>query len=129
MKLYAQLSLREMEAVARLAPTREEVVTTFYSDEGVHEVRGKLFKVGTTDADAYEVAAGGRVFRADPSVSSSKEVWQIPYPHTLERKTVATHHLEGGLALIVEKRERGATYFFTGGTEIQAAEFLEKLHG
>lgn len=127
MKLYAQLTLREMEAVARMPPTKEEQVTTFYADEGVFEVRGKLFKLGILDADAYEATAGGRVFRADPSVSTSKEVWQIPFPHLLERKTVVTHHLPEGLALIVEKRDRGATYFFSGGTELQAATWLAKL--
>lgn len=129
MKLYTQLTLPEMEAVARMPPTKEEVVHTYFSEEGIFEVRGKLFKVGAEDAPAYEAEAGGRLFRVDPSVPTSKEAWQIPVPHKVEQKTVLTHHLAEGLALVVEKRVFGATYFFTGGTVAQAAIWLQNLNG
>ena len=127
MKLYAQLTLPEMDAVARIPPTKEESITTFYSEEGMHEVRGKLYKVSVVDAAAYDEECGGRVFKVDPSAFTSSEAWQIPVPHTADRKTVLTYHLPGGLALIVEKRPRGTTYFFTGGSVAQAAEWLHSL--
>jgi hypothetical protein len=127
MKIYAELTLGEMEAVARMPPTKEEVVTTLFSEEGVFEARGKLFKVGVLDAPAYEAECGGRRFHVDPSTSTTKEAWQIPVPNTAEHKTVLTHHLAEGLALVVEKRVFGATYFFTGGTVAQAANWLQLL--
>ena len=129
MKLYTQLTVREMEAVARMPPTKEEVVHTYFSEEGIFEVRGKLFKVGVEDAPAYEAEAGGRLFRVDPSTLTVKEAWQIPVPNTGEQKTVLTHHLDEGLALVVEKRSFDATYFFTGGTVAQAANWLQLLNG
>lgn len=129
MKLYTQLTVREMEAVARMPPTKEEVVHTFFSEEGIFEVRGKLFKVGVEDAPAYEAEAGGRHFHVDPSTTTVKEAWQIPVPNTGEKKTVLTHHLDEGLALVVEKRSFGATYFFTGGSVAQAANWLQLLNG
>jgi hypothetical protein len=127
MKIYAQLTLPEMDAVARMPPTKEESVTTFYSEEGIYEVRGKLYKVAVVDEAAYEVECQGRAFQVDPSAFASSEAWQIPVPHTADRKTVLTHHLPGGLALISEKRPRGTTYFFTGGSVAQAAEWLKSL--
>ena len=126
MRIYAELTLGEMEAVARMVPTKEEWVTTLFSEEGVFEARGKLFKVGAVDAPAYEAECGRR-FHVDPSTCTTKEAWQIPVPHKAEHKTVLTHHLAEGLALVVEKRVFGATYFFTGGTVAQAAAWLQLL--
>jgi hypothetical protein len=73
--------------------------------------------------------AGARLFRVDPSTPTVKEAWQIPVPNTGEQKTVLTHHLDEGLALVVEKRSFGATYFFTGGSVAQAANWLQLLNG
>jgi hypothetical protein len=125
MKIFPELTCSEKLALAKLVPTHTETYLSVYAEEGVFDVRNKIYKQCLVeDRPATRTEVRGRAFLTDNSVVVPKEMWQIPYPNRTETKTVLTYNLSEEMSCIVEM-DPNATYFFTGATVEKIADWLD----
>lgn len=127
MKVYVDLTVGEKLILARMHPNHIDTYLTVYSEEGVFDVRNKIYKQCLIeDKPATTVTMQGRNFVIDRSTVVSKEMWQIPFPNHTVRKKVFTYNLPGGLECLVEF-DTTATYTFNSATVEEVAAWLQQL--